>query len=278
MEVREGSRTALMVAAYRGRASATPDALIDDPWAARLAGPAGEEIATKVAAINPHMELWIALRTAFIDRQVGSRVEGGITQVVLLGAGLDTRAARLATDGVRFFEVDHPHSQEDKRARLAALDGYPTDAATYASCDFERDDFVERLVAAGFDSGAPAFFVWEGVTMYLSEEAVAATLARISGCHPESVVLFDYVNKNVAQGSRLREADAATRKMIEDLGEPMVWGVNDTTPILHRAGFRHLRTVSFDQICLALTGSWERARLFRFQGIALASVAREVTT
>ena len=77
------------------------------------------------------MELWLALRVAYLDRLVGLAVDRlSIRQVVILGAGYDTRAARLPRAGVRFFEVDHPATQAAKRERLAQLDGYPVDAAT----------------------------------------------------------------------------------------------------------------------------------------------------
>ncbi len=174
MSERSASRTALMVAAYRARASERPDALISDPWARALAGAEGEEIAAGVDRFLHDRELWVALRTAWLDDQV-RRFTGpthGYTQVVVLGAGLDTRAARLAAPGVRFFEVDHPASQREKLERLGKLPGYPVEAATYVECDFEHHDFLERLGAAGFDPTRPSVVTWEGVTMYLNENAI----------------------------------------------------------------------------------------------------------
>ncbi len=258
-----------MVAAFRGLATGRPDPVCDDPWAATLAGDEGLEIATKCTAANPHMELWLGVRTAFVDQQV--RARAGLEQVVLLGAGLDTRAARLARGGTRFFEVDHPESQRLKRDRLATLDGYPVDAATYVACDFERDDFRERLAAEGFRADAPALFLWEGVVPYLSEGAVQATLERVASCHSRSVLLFDYVNKNMATGAKLRAMDARSRDLVADLGEPLIFGLNDPVPLLSKSGFRHVRTVSFDELCLSFTGTYERERGFRFQAVALAS-------
>ena len=101
----------------------------------------------------------MALRTRYIDDCVQRCLSRGMRQVVILGAGLDTRAARLGREGVRFFEIDQPASQADKCERLSRFDGYPLDAATFVPCDFERDDFVERLRSAGFDTSAPACLV-----------------------------------------------------------------------------------------------------------------------
>src|ERR1700733_9041270 len=97
------SGTALMVAAYRGRATAREEHVCDDPWAAALAGSEGHEVARRYDDAFGPMELWIALRTAFFDARVRRLTSptGGIAQVVLLGAGFDTRAARLAREGVR---------------------------------------------------------------------------------------------------------------------------------------------------------------------------------
>ncbi|MBW2210486.1 MAG: class I SAM-dependent methyltransferase [Deltaproteobacteria bacterium] len=165
-EARAASRTAIMVAAHRGRASAGPNAICHDPWALGLAGLEGEALSLRWDEHFPSMVLWMALRTRYIDDCVTRALDRGVRQVVVLGAGLDTRAARLAREGVRFFEVDQPASQVDKCERLSRFDAYPMDAATFVPCDFERDDFVQLLEAAGLDGGSPVCFVWEGVIYY----------------------------------------------------------------------------------------------------------------
>jgi methyltransferase (TIGR00027 family) len=223
------------------------------------------------------MELWVGLRTRCIDDYVTRVLERGVRQVVILGAGLDTRAARLAREGARFFEVDRPASQADKRARLSRLDGYPIDAAAFVSCDFERDDFVESLEAAGFDRAAPACFVWEGVIYYLPEPVARSTLIRLgSEFSPGSLLVFDYLNSNMAKSSpRLRPEDRAMKGIIEELGEPVQFGIDDPTPLMAECGYRFLRTVSFDELALQYTGTYARERFFRFQSIALASASAE---
>jgi methyltransferase (TIGR00027 family) len=269
MTERQASRTALMVAAYRARASAREKPLVSDPWAAALAGPEGAAIATEVDSFLKDRELWIAVRTAFLDDEV---VRWPGAQVVILGAGLDTRAARLRRPGIRFFEVDQPASQRDKLARLAKLDRYPRDAATYVACDFEKDDFLERLRASGFDADAPALFIWEGVTPYLHEPAIRATLRRIAhGCHPETTLLFDHFTKSFVERKTRTDVDAKAHELVDALGERFVFGTNDPLPMLYEEGFRHVRSVSFDEATLSLTGTYDRERAFRFQRIVLAS-------
>jgi methyltransferase (TIGR00027 family) len=273
------STTALMVAAYRGRATARRDAVCDDPWASALAGDEGREVARRYDEAFAHMELWIALRTAFLDARVRSLTGpvGEIRQVVLLGAGFDTRAARLARDGVRFFEVDREETQEVKLARLAQLPGYPVSNATYVTCDFERQDFLDRLAGSGYRMGEPALFLWEGVAAYLTESAVRATLLRVAvGAHPGSVVVFDHLRRRIVSGEVHDVKDHMSREFVAELGEPLRFGIDYPLPLLYEEGFRRVRMLTFDEIALDLTGTYERNRAFRFQGIVVASVSAPV--
>lgn len=261
-----------MVAAFRGRASARETPLCSDPWALRLAGEEGLALARDFERYFPDFELWMAARTACLDAHVASWSAQGLSQVVLLGAGLDTRAARLRAPGVRFFEVDHGASQQEKQALIAAIPGYPQGAAIFVSCDFEREDFMDRLLSCGLQRELPALFLWEGVVPYLTEEAVRRGLSRIAAASdPRSVLIFDYVMRNLAERRSLRAEDAGGVEYLAQLREPVLFGTNDPLPMLYEAGFRHVRTTSFDEIVLTLTGTYERSRAFRFQHIALAS-------
>lgn len=269
----EASKTALMVCAYRARATRWPRPIMTDPWAEAIAGADGEAIAKRFDARWPHMEMWLALRVAFLDRLVGIAVDRlSIRQIVVLGAGYDTRAARLPRSGVQFYEVDHPATQAAKRARLAELPGYPVDAARYASCDFEREDPVDRLVATGFRADEPALVLWEGVVPYLTEPAIRATASRLAAAlAPRSLLAFDFVGKKFAEGHELRDKDRAMRDYVGDLGEPMRFGANHIIPLLAECGFRWARQLSFDELALEYLGTYARDREFRFQHLALAS-------
>ncbi|NUO54167.1 MAG: class I SAM-dependent methyltransferase [Polyangiaceae bacterium] len=268
------SRTALFMAAYRARATRAPNAICRDEWAAELAGEEGFDLAKKYDAVYGHMELWTAVRTAFIDQRVRRALSPawGMKQIVILGAGLDTRAARLSFPGVRFFEVDHPESQAHKRRRIEAASGYPVQSASYVPCDFEKQDFLDQLVRSGFREVEPAFFVWEGVTPYLTEAAVRSTLRRVAtGTSPSSVVVFDHLRKKIVAGDVADPNDLQSREFVGDLGEPLRWGTDDVLPVLYSEGFRRVRVTSFDEACLDFTGTYERDRKFRFQSMAVAS-------
>ncbi len=256
-----------MVAVWRARAGL-------DPWAAALAGAEGHADAQIYEEAHPHIEVYLATRTRFFDDAVRDALADGIDQAVILGAGYDTRAMRLRAPGVTFYEVDHPATGAAKRAEVEALAGYAKDAAVYVGCDFERQDFVEELARAGFDRARPAVIVWEGVTYYLTEGAVRATLARVATLHPATRLFFDIVSKRFVAGAGRDPKDLEARDRVAEMGEPLRFGVNDVLPLLYEEGFRHVRTVSCDEACLTYTGTYARERKLRFQTLVEARVGR----
>lgn len=164
-------------------------------------------------------------RTRVIDDQVRDGVaERG--QCVLLGAGFDMRAHRLAAlAGCPVFEVDHPATQATKRAVVARL-GLRRERLTYVPVDFEVDDLADALRGAGFEPEAPTVFVWEGVTNYLTREAVAATLATVRTlAAPGSRLVLTYVDRRaLAEPSPFPEARRWVRGVAR-AGEPWTFGL-----------------------------------------------------
>jgi methyltransferase (TIGR00027 family) len=158
--------------------------IIDDPLAAPMLTPSRRAMARALRrrpltrwGRNPGFS-FLAARTRFFDDAVVDSIDEGTRQVVVVGAGYDTRAWRLARDGVRFFEVDHPATQQDKRARA------PAGGPVYVPVDLSEDAIDERLLAAGLEPGDPSVFVVEGLTMYLPEttaEDMFARLATVAG-------------------------------------------------------------------------------------------------
>ncbi len=126
--------------------------------------------------------VWFELaRTRGMDDFVREEVAGGARQVVILGAGLDSRAYRMPElAATTVFEVDHPVTAAYKRERIAAVIGEPPAHVRYVEVDFAEEDLGERLAAAGYESGERSAIVWSGVAPYLAPEAVDATLAWIA--------------------------------------------------------------------------------------------------
>jgi methyltransferase (TIGR00027 family) len=234
------SLTARVAAAYRARATARADALCHDPWAHDLVGGGHEDLLARGDSVAPEMEAGIAVRTAWLDDAVRS---WNGRQLVLLGAGLDTRAARLARPGLRFFEVDHPETQAYKRERLAAVAGYPPGASTLVPCDFEKDDFVEALFAAGYDESLETAFVWEGVIAYLTEPAVRATFRKLARLNARRIH-FDYIGKSPRSGDGVAE-------FAGEAGEPFIFTVDDIAPLVKEEGFASAKIVTMREAHLS---------------------------
>jgi methyltransferase (TIGR00027 family) len=188
-----------------------------------VVGAAAHRVYDWVAGSGPRPSA--VARTRFIDDAVTERASV-VDQLVLLGAGFDTRAHRLpAVRALTTFEVDHPATQTRKVA-IVAGEGIDARGVVYVPVDFERDRLDTELLAAGFDPGRPAIFVWEGVTNYLTAGAVDATLAVIRElAAPGSLLVFTYVHAGVIDGSaRFPEADRWVRN-VQRAGEPWTFGV-----------------------------------------------------
>jgi methyltransferase (TIGR00027 family) len=131
----------------------------------------------------------IEARTRFIDERVLAALASGVRQIVICGAGLDDRALRFRTEGTRFYELDHPVTQADKAARLRAMgagDGGPV----LVPCDFEADSVADCLGVAGYIHAEPAFFICEGLLVYLDRRACGRLLAgAASVAGPGSVLV-----------------------------------------------------------------------------------------
>ncbi len=222
----EFSRTAIGAAGHRAAHQALEGGFFfADPLAAPILGPdARAEIArAKAQPARRGLRLFIALRSRFAEDAAHRAIARGVRQIVVLGAGLDTFAYRLAApQDLRVFEVDHPATQGEKRRRLAAAAIAEPAHVVYVGCDFERQGFVEALAAAGFDLRRPSFVFWLGVTAYLTPEAVMATLAAVAGLPGGAEIVFDYVVPPEAiDRDTARAAHEELARQVAAAGEPL---------------------------------------------------------
>ena len=164
------------------------------------------------------------MRNHTTNAQIAENNDANVN-VVILGAGFDTRCYRLNLPerGVSTFEVDAPGTQKLKKRVLAraGIDAGPT---TFISCDFGKEDWLQRLLDNGFSVNKPSFFVWEGVTPYITKETVKSTLNKIATiCAPGSCIGYDYVDRTWALTPKLA---AITKRG----GEPWLFGMTGNEP------------------------------------------------
>jgi len=167
-------------------------------------------------------------RTRYIDDMLRGAPGAGLDQVVILGAGFDCRAYRIPEiAGTPVFEVDHPATQAMKKDRLARVLGTIPSHVRFVPIDFARQRLDEVMAAAGFRAGARTFFLWEGVTNYLTSEAVDATLRWVTGAGGAgSSLLFTYIHRGMLDGSVRFEGAREGRATVGRVGEPFTFGLD----------------------------------------------------
>jgi methyltransferase (TIGR00027 family) len=252
MKPNEPSRTALMIARQRAAHQMLDHgSILHDPFALKILR---EEEKGVLQSANKHPvasigRLFTAARSRIAEDALSRAVGGGVRQIVILGAGLDTFALRNPHGGVEIYEVDHPATQAWKRQRLAEAEIALPSWLTFMPVDFEGDDLGEKLAAAGFEQNAPAFFTWLGVVPYLTEEAIGRTLDFMSSIQ-NSEVVFDYMEPPEAFSEELRQIEKARAEQLEKMGErsDSRFEPADMAAILGSHGFCDLEDIDFQEI------------------------------
>lgn len=237
-EPHPGTGTASNVAAYRAleHARAPRERLFEDPYALRFLPPVHRLLvrAARLPALRRLVERYAdglvpgartsaLARTRLIDDWISEQIVAGARQVVILGAGFDCRALRLpALASLDVFEVDRPAMIAFKSEKLADV---PRPRLRRIAVDFRVDDLGQRLDAAGYAHGVRTMFVWEGVTNYLDEGAVAAVfdfVARTSA--PRSAIAFTYVHADAIRGRFDAPGLESLLAALVARGEPWTFG------------------------------------------------------
>jgi len=167
-------------------------------------------------------------RTCYIDDVLRRSLSEGIDQLVILGAGFDSRAYRMpGIDQVEVFEVDLPGLIQVKQDRVEKVLGAAPEHVTFVGIDFDQHSLGDVLEAVGYRSGARTLFIWEGVTQYITPEAVDDTLQFVSGASGKgSGIVFTYVRQGVINGTAGSEAERRIAAMVSRLGSPWTFGID----------------------------------------------------
>jgi methyltransferase (TIGR00027 family) len=221
------SRTALSVALRRA-AHQVYDPLprvLDDPIAVKILGQEYAESLSKSATklhkpFSVAMRAFLIARSRYAEDNLAEAIERGVSQYVLLGAGLDTFAHRNPHPHLHVFEVDHPATQAWKHQLLTRSQLPMPQSLTFVPVDFERESLTERLEATGFDPTARTLFAWLGVVPYLSLEAFRSTLTFIAARPKGSGVIFDYGQPRSALPPNEQLARDSLSARVEQAGEP----------------------------------------------------------
>ena len=267
MEFAAPSRTAIRVALRRA-AHQMYDArplVLDDPIAVPILGQTyAEELRrTPVRGDRPFsvsLRAFLVARSRYAEDMLAAAVARGVTQYVLLGAGLDTFAYRSPYPELRVFEVDHPATQAWKR-ELLGKSGLPkAENLIYAPVDFESEALGERLGAAGFHAGTPSFSAWLGVVPYLTLAAFRSTVHFLESQPRGSGVVMDYSQPRHALPPFEQLAHDSLASRVAQAGEPFRLFFTPDEMAAQLSGFCGMEDVGSEEI---------NARYFRNRSDAL---------
>ncbi len=236
--------TAFVVAHFRSLERGLDRPLFDDPFAGLFVPEEMRERGEALRRMMPEGLEMVRYRTCLFNEMVERAVRDGVRQVVSVGAGFDMRGAMFRADGVAFYDVDQPALLDYKRG---VLDRHGIAPWTSVACDYLDVNLPDTLGKAGFDTGAPALFVWEGNTMYLPLERIHGFLDQLCAGVASFSIVFDHLSEQVI--ARTSGFDNLTRFadfFEQTIKAPWVTGFSHPAPLLAR--HRQLTLVSCDSM------------------------------
>ena len=261
MKNQKPSRSAGIIAAHRAIESSRDEnqRICYDPFARDFLPPgftvigphdiSEQEALALFKAIVPGFHEFFIARTRYIDDYLQDRIDKGLEQLVILGAGYDSRAYRFdaLVHQTKVFEVDHPATQDAKKARvLERFKALPAHVS-YIPVDFIEEDFQAGLFANGYDRQLKTLFIWEGVTMYVDSDTVEKTLDFIANnVGNGSSLIFDYTYPEVLAGTFERKEAKEWLQITQGSDEPLLFGIDQDNieKFLTDRGFSNVVSVS----------------------------------
>jgi methyltransferase (TIGR00027 family) len=224
-EIKNVTGTAFVVAEFRAVENNQPMPLYRDPIVAFFLSDETRAAAHRVAASFPQVQDLVRIRTKYFDDMLERQLHGDVKQVVILGAGLDTRAVRKRAPGVTYFEIDDEATLVEK-ARCYREHGIDANVELIPG-NYVTDGVIDLLRRHGFDPGVSTYVIWEGNTMYLPLEANQRILTELRQCVKRFVVSFDYMADTVIAKTT---GDAGITRLVDSfaaMGAPWVSGFRD---------------------------------------------------
>ena len=252
METGRASKTALRVAIRRAAHQlADHPPVLDDPIALPLLGPGfARDLDRAMEKVARDFRAFMAARSRYVEDNVARAVSAGVTQYVILGAGLDTFAYRNPFPSLRVFEVDFPATQEWKRELLRRARINIPESLTYVPLDFEHKALAAGLGDAGFDSGKSAFFGRLGVVPYLTIDAFRATLNDIARLPTGTGISFDFAFPPDTLTPKRRKVFDTLAHRVAAAGEPfrLFFTAEKLESELHALGFTRIEQVDSERL------------------------------
>jgi len=224
-QIRNVTGTAFVVAEFRAEENRQPTPLYRDSVVELFLTEDSKYSAGLVSASFPPARDLVRIRTKYLDDMLEKQIHSHFRQVVILGAGLDTRAVRKRAAGVRYFEIDDPETLTLKQSRYQQQ---RIDAdVTFIPGNYVTDGVIALLTRNGFDVELPTYFIWEGNTMYLPMDRIKELLTELRKHVNRFQLSFDYMSEAVISKTT---GDPAITKLVEsfaNMGAPWISGIRD---------------------------------------------------
>jgi methyltransferase (TIGR00027 family) len=254
MKRNRASLTAEGIAIARVLESEKPEGerICYDPYARQLISPAfywiGKLFADREERKGPGVIGFLVARCRFIDDVLQDFLKNGLQQLVILGAGLDSRAFRFEglKHGVKLFEVDHPATQAVKIEKVKALFGELPGHLIYVPIDFNEEK-LEKLLKHGYNRKLKTLFIWEGVSMYLTPAAVDQTLTWMSSHSAKgSRVVFDFLYASALNGKKQPYEIRKSMRAGKLTGEGITFGIEQggLKKFMAQRGFSNVKEIA----------------------------------
>lgn len=233
-KIQDVTGTAFIVAEFRAQENAEAHPLYRDPIVPLFLNDRTRQAAERIAAGFPPGVKGVKLRTRYFDDHLDAQLGNDCRQVVILGAGLDTRGVRKQVPGVTYFEIDDADTISFKQARLAEA-GIEAPIVFIAG-NYVTDGLLQLLDANGFDFDLPTYVIWEGNTMYLNRPAVLKVLTDLRSSVGEFAISFDYLTETVIDYATGDEQTTAFVRRFAEMGAPWSFGIDDLGALAGDAG------------------------------------------
>lgn len=241
-EIQKVAGTAFVVAEFRDDENKEAHPLYRDPFVRLFLDEDSKRAADRISQSFPPIRNNVRLRTRYFDDRLRRQIEEGARQILILGAGLDTRPQRLAAEGVAYFEIDAPETQAFKKRRLETNSINPN--TTYIGADYVKDGMLDLLRQHQFDVSLPTHVIWEGNTMYLDDGAVRRILSDLMGELKRCSASFDFFAEDVIKN---RTGDPEITRVVErfaEMGAPWTYGIDDLSELAPRCGAKVIDRVT----------------------------------
>lgn len=225
-----------------------------------------KKLVDQMEQLLPGLSSSIIARVRYFDDYLKTSLNNGVEQVVILGAGYDTRAYRIEElkDKIEIYEVDHPNTQKFKKKIIKKVFGN-NNFVKYAPIDFETQKIEDELPKYGYKSDLKTLFIMEGLSMYIPKSAVENTLLFIKANSKKgSSIIFDFYPESLVNGTNTEKIAINIREYLIKQGEPLKFGIEkeNMKKFLKIWGFSNITIInSFEYKNLYFTGKNEDRRV-----------------